>query len=136
MFIIVDHRLYRTTRKNNNFEEVEKQISRKVFTRRDVGDAGPRHVGVFARSPAAPLINTEHPSILNERVLHYPLLLRDPARLPFFATPPVSTGSRVRQLQCCETGERGRETNGGEGWEGLGLFRDDGIDRSPTPRRP
>lgn len=104
----------------NNFEEAEKQISRKVFTRRiDVGDAGPRHVGVFARSPATPLINTEHPSILNERVLHRPLLETPHAY-------PSSLPLGIQALVCASYNaveqERGREANGGvEGWEGAGV---------------
>lgn len=42
MFMIVMVETTDYIEQGNNFEEAEKQISRKVFTRRiDVGDAGP-----------------------------------------------------------------------------------------------
>lgn len=74
-----------------------------------------RHVGVFVRSPATPLINTEHPSTLNERVFLIPFRFELP-RSPPLRYPGCS---RVRQLQCCGTGTQERDERGRMGGAGV-----------------
>lgn len=107
----------------NNFEEAEKQISRKVFTRRiDVGDAGPHYVGVFARSPATPLINTEHPSILNERVLHRSPSASRPRTLTLLRYPSVSRLSCAPVTMLWNRGAGERRTAGRRNGKGWGCF--------------
>lgn len=97
---------------------------------RDAGDVEPSRRGIceVAGNPFDKHRAPIHPEWAR---LSDPLPLRTPALAYPFGIQAVLVCASYNAVEQ----ERGRETNEG-GWEGLGLFRDDDIDRFPTPWRP